>query len=63
MAGISRKEVEHMARLAHIELSEEEKSKFEGELSAILEFVEKLGTADAKNIEPLTGGTTMERET
>ncbi|QQG45689.1 MAG: Asp-tRNA(Asn)/Glu-tRNA(Gln) amidotransferase subunit GatC [Candidatus Sungiibacteriota bacterium] len=40
--SISRQDIEHIAKLARIELSESEKQKFVGELSAILEFVKKL---------------------
>ncbi len=54
---LSKKEVEHIARLARIELSEDEKEKYEKDLSAILEFVEKLNEVDTSKVEPLTGGT------
>lgn len=54
------KDVEHIANLARIELTEEEKGKMEKELSAILDFVGKLNEADTENIEPLTGGTDLE---
>lgn len=57
---ISRKDVEHIARLARIELTEEEKEKFEKDLSGILEFVAKLNEADTSAVEPLTGGTMLE---
>ena len=48
-----------IARLARIELSEAEKDTFEGELSAILDFVAKLSEVDTANVEPLTGGTDL----
>lgn len=57
---ITKKEVEHIAELARINLTEEEKSKLEKELSAILKFVEKLKEIDTDRVEPLTGGTTLE---
>lgn len=57
---ISRKEVEHVANLSRIELTEEEKEKFEHDLSAILDFVGKLNEVDTENVEPLTGGTILE---
>lgn len=56
---ISRKDVEHIARLCRIELSEAEKAKFENELSAILDFVAKLSGVDTTRIEPLAGGTEL----
>lgn len=56
---ISKKDVEHIARLARIELTEAEKTKFEQELSAILDFVAKLSDVDTSRVEPLTGGTEL----
>ncbi len=56
---ISQKIVEHIARLARIELNAAEKSKFEKELSAILDFVAKLNEVDVSKVEPLTGGTEL----
>lgn len=58
--SVSKKDVQHIARLARIELTPEEEQKFAGDLSAVLEFVEKLKEVDTKNVEPLTGGTTLE---
>ncbi len=57
---ISRADVEHIARLARVELSEAEKIKFEKDLSDILAFVEKLSEVDTSQIEPLSGGTNLE---
>ncbi|MEK7108717.1 MAG: Asp-tRNA(Asn)/Glu-tRNA(Gln) amidotransferase subunit GatC [Patescibacteria group bacterium] len=56
---ISRADVEHIARLARIELTESEQKKFQQELSSILEFVAKLGEVDTSNVEPLAGGTDL----
>lgn len=53
------KDVEHIASLARIKLTEEEKEKMEKELSAILDFVGKLNGVDTENIEPMTGGTDL----
>lgn len=61
--SISHKDVEHIAKLARIELTEAEKQKFEKDLSAILEFVEKLNEADTENVVPMTGGTSLENIT
>lgn len=57
---ITRKDVEHIARLARIELTEAEKTKFEKDLSAILEFVAKLNEVDTAQVEPMAGGTVLE---
>lgn len=56
---ISPQEIRHIAHLARLELTEEEKQKLEKELSAILEFVEKLDEVDTKKVEPLTGETSL----
>ncbi len=50
--SLTKAEVEHVARLARLELSEAEKEEFTGELNEILEFVEKLNKLDTANIEP-----------
>lgn len=57
---ITPKEVEHIAHLARIELTGAEKEKFGKELSAILEFVEKLKEVNTEGVEALAGGTTLE---
>lgn len=45
-------DVNHIAKLARLGLSEEEKQKFAKELAAILEFVEKLKEVDTQGVEP-----------
>ncbi len=50
---IDRKTVEHIALLGRLELSEEEKARFEQQLSAILGYVEKLGQVPLAGVEPL----------
>ena len=54
---LSQKEVEHITKLARIKLSEDEKEKYEKELSGILDFVEQLNEVDTSQVEPMTGGT------
>ena len=49
---ISKKQVEHIANLAKLKLSEKEKEKFSRELSQILEFVKKLKEVKTEKIEP-----------
>lgn len=49
---ITRKEVEHVARLARLELKEEEIEQFTRQLSDILSYVEKLNELDTKEVEP-----------
>jgi len=50
---ISTGQVEHIAKLARIELTEKEKGKFSNELSSILDYVDKLNKVDTKNIKPI----------
>ena len=52
-------DINHIAKLARIGLSEEELEKLSGELSAILDFVGKLQKADTAKVEPMAGGTTL----
>ncbi|OGN02691.1 MAG: asparaginyl/glutamyl-tRNA amidotransferase subunit C [Candidatus Yanofskybacteria bacterium RIFCSPHIGHO2_01_FULL_43_42] len=50
---LTEKEVEHIAQLARIKLTEKEKDKFKRELSSILDFVKKLNELDTEGVEPL----------
>ncbi|NLX10756.1 MAG: Asp-tRNA(Asn)/Glu-tRNA(Gln) amidotransferase subunit GatC [Chloroflexi bacterium] len=49
---IDRQTVEHIAELAKLELTEDEIELFAGQLSAILEYVERLQTVDTDAIAP-----------
>jgi len=49
---ISEKEIEHIAALARLSLSEDEKGLFGSQLSSILEYMDKLNELDTKDIEP-----------
>ncbi|GAW91609.1 glutamyl-tRNA(Gln) amidotransferase subunit C [Calderihabitans maritimus] len=49
---ISKKEVEHVALLARLELSEEEKEMYTQQLGSILEYINKLNELDTENVEP-----------
>ena len=48
--AITRKDVEHIARLARLELSEEEKERFTQQLGSILTYIEKMNALDTKNV-------------
>jgi aspartyl-tRNA(Asn)/glutamyl-tRNA(Gln) amidotransferase subunit C len=50
--SITIKEVEHVANLARLELSDAEKEQFAGQLNAILKYAEKLNQLDTDGIEP-----------
>jgi aspartyl-tRNA(Asn)/glutamyl-tRNA(Gln) amidotransferase subunit C len=49
---ITKKEVEYVARLARLSLTNEEKEKFTGQLEAILEYIDKLNELDTKDVQP-----------
>jgi len=49
---ITKKEVEHIAKLARLGLSEKEKSRYSKELSGILDYMKKINEVDVKNVEP-----------
>lgn len=51
MSTIRPEDVEHIARLSRLELSEEEKKKFAHELTSILSYVEKLNELDTSEVE------------
>jgi aspartyl-tRNA(Asn)/glutamyl-tRNA(Gln) amidotransferase subunit C len=50
--AITRDEVLHVARLARLALTEEEITKFQEQLSAILEAVSKVDELDLSDVEP-----------
>jgi aspartyl-tRNA(Asn)/glutamyl-tRNA(Gln) amidotransferase subunit C len=47
-------DVEHIASLARLTFSDEEKEKLVRELNEILKYMEKLNELDTTNVEPLT---------
>jgi aspartyl-tRNA(Asn)/glutamyl-tRNA(Gln) amidotransferase subunit C len=49
---IERDQVLHVARLARLRLSEEEVERMVGELSGILEHVDRIGSLDLEGVEP-----------
>jgi aspartyl-tRNA(Asn)/glutamyl-tRNA(Gln) amidotransferase subunit C len=54
VAKITRAEVEHVARLARLELTEEEKARMTAELDAILGYMDTLDAVDTAGVEPTT---------
>ena len=52
MARITREEVLHVARLARLELSDDEVAKFQEQLSDILEAVSKVSELDLADVPP-----------
>ena len=62
---LTKEQVQKIASLARIEITNTEAEKYSKELSDILVFVEKLDEADTENIEPIshiTGAKNVMRE-
>ena len=51
--AIERKIVEHVAKLARLQLSEEELARYQQQLGAILDYIAKLEKLDVSGAEPL----------
>jgi aspartyl-tRNA(Asn)/glutamyl-tRNA(Gln) amidotransferase subunit C len=49
---ITMKEVEHVARLARLELTDEEKERMRAQLDSILSYIDKLNELDTSAVEP-----------
>jgi aspartyl-tRNA(Asn)/glutamyl-tRNA(Gln) amidotransferase subunit C len=50
--SLTRKEVDHIANLARLELSDAEKEKYQEQLSAILDYAARLQQLDTSGIPP-----------
>lgn len=57
MSAISRKEVEHVADLARLQLTEEEAERYTKDLNAILTFAAKLNELDTSDVPPTSHAT------
>ncbi|SRR6266498_1426662 len=56
---ISLEEVEHVARLARLELSEADKERMRRELDRILSYIDKLRALDTEGVEPTSHAVPM----
>ena len=52
--AVTLKDVEHVANLARLEFSDEEKKTLMNQLNRILEYMEKLNELDTSKVEPLS---------
>ena len=52
--SLSHDEVRHVARLARLDLTDDEVERLSGELSAILAYAEQVGEAAADDVAPMT---------
>ncbi|MEI8355774.1 MAG: Asp-tRNA(Asn)/Glu-tRNA(Gln) amidotransferase subunit GatC [Deltaproteobacteria bacterium] len=57
---ITRKEVDHVARLARLELTEAEKEIYTGQMDSILAYVDKLNELDTEGVLPTSHAVPME---
>ena len=55
-------DVRHVAKLAHLEITEEEVALFTPQMADIVKYVEQLNEIDTENIEPMLGGLTDQGE-
>ena len=56
---ITVKEVEHVARLARLQLGPEEKERMRRELDRILTYIDKLRAVDTRSVEPTSHAVPM----
>lgn len=54
MQEVDEKQVRHIARLARLKITDAEARSLEGELNALLKWVEQLNEVDTKGVEPMT---------
>ena len=62
MSILTEKDVEHLAELSRIEISDVEKKKLLKDLEGILGYVKELQSVRTKGVEPMTGGTMKKNE-
>ena len=51
---ITIKDVEHVAKLARLELTEEEKELYTKQLGDVLKYVDQMNEVDTSNVKPMT---------
>ncbi len=59
---ITESDVEKIATLAHLEITDEERRALTPQMAAIVAYVEQLGELDTSRVEPAIGGLTPEGE-
>jgi aspartyl-tRNA(Asn)/glutamyl-tRNA(Gln) amidotransferase subunit C len=60
--AIKEEDIRKIARLAHLEISEEEVALYTPQMAEIVSYVEQLNELDTETVEPATGGLTPEGE-
>ncbi len=59
---ITEADIQKIARLAHLEITDEELHALTPQVAAIVEYVEQLNELDTSSVEPAIGGLTAEGE-
>lgn len=59
---ITESDIEKIAKLAHLEITDEERRALTPQIASIVAYVEQLNELDTSQIEPATGGLTPEGE-
>lgn len=60
---LKKEEVQHIAKLARLGLTEQEVEKFQKELSSVLDYIEKLKEVDISEVEPMSHSVLLENIT
>ena len=55
-------DVRHVAKLAHLEITDEEVAIYTPQLAEIVKYVEQLNELETESVEPAIGGLTLEGE-
>lgn len=58
--NLSKDEIQHIAKLARLELTDAELEKYGGQLSAVLNYIDQLKEVDVKDVEPTAQVTGLE---
>lgn len=53
-------DIRKVAKLAHLEISDEEVAMYTPQMADIVKYIEQLNELDTENIEPMLGGLTAE---
>jgi len=59
---ITESDIEKIARLAHLDITDDERKMFAPQISEIVTYVEQLNAIDTSTVEPALGGLTPEGE-
>ncbi len=60
--AIETEDIRKIAKLSHLEITEEEVALYTPQMANIVAYVEQLNELDTKSIEPMLGGLTAEGE-